>query len=129
MREHRIGCIVVSRDGKRVDGIVAARDIAYAIAERQDRIRSASGADILDLPISRIMKQEVQICSPRDTLRHVIMEMARLHILHVPVVDNEDLCGIISIDDVVKLAIGEMDLEKQVLQDALLVARTMENLR
>jgi hypothetical protein len=61
LREHRVGCVVESRDGKDVNGLVAARDIAYALAERADWIRRALGTDILDAPVSRIM--EVHTCN------------------------------------------------------------------
>ncbi len=128
LREHRIGCVVVSRDGKHINGLVAVRDIAYAMAERADRIRTALGADILDAPISRIMTQEVQTCSLKDTLRHVMSEMTRRHILHVPVVEKDELCGIVSIDDVVKFAVDEIELEKGVLQDSVVMLRTLKEL-
>lgn len=129
LRHHRIGCVVVSRDGKHVDGLVAVRDIAYAMAERADRIRTALGADILDAPVSRIMTQEVHGCKPQDTLRHVMHEMTRRHILHVPVLENGELRGIVSTDDVVKYAVEEMDLEKEILQESVLMLRTLDDLR
>jgi hypothetical protein len=62
-------------------------------------------------------------------LRRVMGEMTRQHILHVPVLENGELCGIVSIDDVVKYAVEEMDLEKEVLQDSVLLLRTLDNLR
>ena len=129
LRHHHIGCVIVSRDGKHVDGLVAVRDIAYAMAEREVRVRAASGSEILDLPISRIMTHEVHSCTEHDTLKHVMMEMARRHILHVPVLENGELCGIVSNDDVVKYAVEEMELEKQVLQDSILMSRTLDELR
>lgn len=129
LRQHRIGCIVISNDGTHIDGLVAVRDIAYAMAERASRIRIALGADILDAPISRIMTHEVHTCGPQDTLRHVMMEMTRRHILHIPVVQNGELCGIVSNDDVVKFAVEEMELEKAVLQDSALMRRTLDEMR
>lgn len=129
LRKHRIGCVVVSEDGKHVDGLVAARDIAYAMAERGDRIRTTLGADILDAPISRIMTREVHSCGQQDSLRQVMSEMTRRHILHVPVLENGALCGIVSTDDVVKYAVEEMDLEREVLQDSVLMLRTLEDMR
>jgi CBS domain-containing protein len=129
LRQHQIGCVVVSEDGKHIDGIVAVRDIAYAFAAAADRIRAASGGAVLDVPIRRIMKQEVHTCAQQDTLRHVMKEMTTRHILHVPVVENGVLCGIVSNDDVVKFAVEEMELEKGVLQDSLLIARTLDDLR
>ena len=129
LRQHHIGCVVISTDGKHIDGLVAVRDIAYAMAERASRIRTAMGADILDAPISRIMTHEVHTCSPQDTLRRVMMEMTLRHILHVPVVENGELCGIVSNDDVVKYAVEEIDLEKAVLRDSVLTLRTLNELR
>ncbi len=129
LRQHHIGCVVISSDGKHIDGLVAVRDIAYAMAERASRIRGAHGADILDTPISRIMTHEVHTCGPQDTLRLVMMKMTSHHILHVPVVDHGELCGIVSIDDVVKYAVEEMELERAVLQDSVLTLRTLNELR
>jgi len=129
LRAHRIGCAVVSRDGRHVDGLVAVRDIAYAMAERADRLRVALGADILDAPISRIMTQEVHCCAPEDTLRSVMAEMTRRHILHVPVVAAGELCGIVSTDDVVRFAVEEMDLEREILRESVMVLRTLDDMR
>jgi CBS domain-containing protein len=129
LRQHHIGCVVVSSDGKHIDGLVAVRDIAYAMAERAPRLRTALGADILDAPISRIMTHEVHTCHPQDTLVQVMMGMTRRHILHVPVVENGELCGIVSNDDVVKYAVEEMELENAVLRDSALMHRTLNELR
>jgi CBS domain-containing protein len=129
LRQHHIGCVVISHDGKHVDGMVAVRDIAYAMAERRERLRTASGAEILDVPIHRIMSHEVYSCSEDDTLKSVMMQMASRHILHVPVLENGELRGIVSNDDVVRYAVEEMELEKNVLQESALVARTLEELR
>jgi CBS domain-containing protein len=129
LRQHRIGCVVVSHDNKNVDGIVAVRDIVYWVAANAERLRTAKGPEILASPITLIMTHEVHCCSPGDTLRHVMAEMTKRHILHVPVVDKEALCGIVSIDDVVKYAIDEMDLEKSVLQDSVMVLRTLDQMR
>lgn len=129
LRSHRIGCLVVTGDGKHIDGLVAVRDIAYALAERAAKIRAARGAEILDLPVDRIMTRNVRTCGPNDTLRHVMTEMTLHHILHVPVVEDGALCGIVSNDDVVKYAVGEMELEKSVMQDSLLMLKTLSDLR
>jgi CBS domain-containing protein len=129
LRRQHIGCVVISRDDKHIEGLVAVRDIVYAMAEREERIRAASGNDILDVPIERIMTHEVHTCIENDTLKHVMLDMARRHILHVPVVADGELCGIASNDDAVRYAVEEMELEKQVLQDAGLVSRTLDQLR
>lgn len=129
LRKHRIGCVVVSEDSKKVAGLVAVRDIAYAMAERADRIRTVLGGDILDLPVNRIMTQEVHSCGPQDTLRHVMGEMTARHILHVPVLEHGELCGIVSTEDVIQYVVEEMDLEREVLRDLVLVLRTLEDMR
>ncbi len=128
LHKHHIGCLVVSRDGKRIDGLVAVRDIAYAMAERNLKLRNFLFAEILDAPVERIMTHEVRTCTPQHTLRQVMSEMTRHHILHVPVVENGELCGIVSNEDVVKYAVEEMDLEKSVLQDSVLRLQTLQEL-
>jgi CBS domain-containing protein len=129
LREHGIGCLVVSADGKHVDGLVAVRDIVYAMAAGATKIREARGADLLNIPVDRVMTRDVWTCTPRDTLRHVMMEMTQRHILHVPVVDDGLLCGIVSNDDVVKYAVGQMEMERAVLQDSVLMLKTLDELR
>jgi len=124
LHKHRISCLVVSSDGKQIDGLVAARDIAYAMAERGKKLRAESFGNILDTPVTRIMTREVRTCGKQQTLRQVMGEMTRHHVLHMPVVENGQLCGIVSNDDVVKYAVEEMDLEKSVLQDSLSMLRT-----
>jgi len=128
MRKYRIGCVVVSRDERHVDGLVTVRDVAYAMTERTG-FSAARGANILKSAVSRIMTQEVQCCGKQDTLRHVMGEMTKRHILHLPVLDNGELCGIVSIDDVVKYAAEEMELEKQVLQESMLLLSTSKDMQ
>jgi CBS domain-containing protein len=128
LHHHRIGCIVISRDGKHLDGLVSVRDIAYAMAERNLKLRNFLFSEILDAPVERIMTHEVRTCTPEQTLRQVMAEMTRNHILHVPVVENGELRGIVSNEDVVKYAVEEMDLEKSILQDSVVRLQTMQEL-
>jgi CBS domain-containing protein len=129
MKLHHAGCVVVSEDGKRVTGIVAVRDIVYALAERESRIRHLTTSEILDSPISSIMTHTVKTCGLDDSLRHVMENMTKWHILHIPVVDQGELCGIVSVDDVVKHAVAEMDMEKGVLQERAHLYQTLEEMR
>jgi len=129
MKLHHSGYVVVSEDGKHVTGIVAVRDIVYAIAERESRIRHLSTSEILDGPISSIMTRSVKTCGPDDSLRQVMENMTKWHILHIPVVDHGELCGIVSVDDVVKHAVAEMDIEKGMLQDRAVLYQTLEEMR
>jgi CBS domain-containing protein len=129
MKLHHAGCVVVSEDGKRVTGIVAVRDIVYALAERESRIRHLTTSEILDSPIGSIMTHTVKTCGLDDSLRHVMENMTKWHILHIPVVDQGELCGIVSVDDVVKHAVAEMDMEKGVLQERAHLYQTLEEMR
>jgi CBS domain-containing protein len=129
MKLHHAGCVVVSDDGKHVTGIVAVRDIVYALAERESRIRHLTTSEILDSPISSIMTHTVKTCGLDDSLRHVMENMTKWHILHIPVVDQGELCGIVSVDDVVKHAVAEMDMEKGVLQERAHLYQTLEEMR
>ena len=129
MKLHHAGCVVVSEDGKHITGIVAVRDIVYALAERESRIRHLTTSEILDSPISSIMTHAVKTCGLDDSLRHVMENMTKWHILHIPVVDQGELCGIVSVDDVVKHAVAEMDMEKDVLQERAHLYQTLEEMR
>jgi CBS domain-containing protein len=129
MKLHHSGYVVVSEDGKHVTGIVAVRDIVYAVAERESRIRHLSTSEVLDAPISSIMTRAVKTCGPDDSLRQVMETMTKWHILHIPVIDHGELRGIVSVDDVVKHAVAEMDMEKGVLQDRAHLYQTLEEMR
>ena len=116
------GCVVVTEDGKRVQGVVAVRDISYALAEYDD-VKLA-----MDLTASDIMSRSVKTCSPEDTLKSVMQDMTRWHILNEPVMKDGELYGIVSIDDVVKYAVQEMELESEVLHDDVLRLQTLKSL-
>ena len=122
MKLGHTGCAVVSEDGKKVQGIIAVRDISYALAEHDD-VKFA-----MDLTASEVMSSPVKTCSPEDTLKGVMQEMTRRHILNTPVVKDGELCGIVSIDDVVKFAVQEMELESEVLHDDVLRLQTLKSL-
>jgi CBS domain-containing protein len=122
MKLARTGCAVVSEDGKRVDGIIAVRDIAYALTDHETKFAT-------DTPVGEIMTRAVKTCAPKDTLKSVMQEMTRTKVLNVPVLEDGDLCGIVSIDDVVKYAVHEMELESEVLRDDLVRLQTLASLR
>jgi CBS domain-containing protein len=121
MKLARIGCVVVSEDGKHVEGIVAVRDIAYALAEHEAKFA-------MDLQASEIMTRSVKICTPADTLKSVMQDMTSSHALNAPVLKDGELSGIVSIDDVVKYAVQEMELES-VLHEELVRLQTLKSLR
>ncbi len=123
LRAEHVGCVVISEDRQHIDGIIAVRDIVYAMAEHEERLRKMKGAEILDTPVSDIMTRSVRTCKPSDTLRAAIKRMNKFKVLHLPVVDGDKMVGIISIDAVVKYAIDAMDSEIAVLRDTLVAHR------
>jgi len=104
LAEHRIGAIVVSADGTRVDGIVSERDIVRALAQR--------GAAVLAEPVTAIHTTEVHTVEPEASLEDVERLMTERRFRHVPVVVDGELRGIVSIGDVVKERIGELETER-----------------
>lgn len=115
LREERIGAMVVSRDGRTIDGIVSERDVVRALAER--------GATVLGDRVADIMTTSVATCAPNDPVKHVMSEMTRRRIRHLPVVDGGVLAGLVSIGDVVKNRLEEMETEANVLREAYLAGR------
>ncbi|HVL27115.1 MAG TPA: CBS domain-containing protein [Acidimicrobiales bacterium] len=111
-----IGALVVSPDGKAVEGTISERDIVRGI--------NRHGAGLLDLRVRDVMSRRVPTCTPDDVLPHVMAEMTRTRHRHVPVVDERGhLCGIVSIGDLVKHRLEEMELETSVLRDAYIALR------
>jgi CBS domain-containing protein len=113
MRMQNVGALVVSRDGERVEGVLSERDVVRGLTRH--------GADLLDMSVVAIMSRTVPVCSPDDSLVLVMDQMTRTRNRHVPVVDGTGrLCGVVSIGDVVKNRLEEMELETSVLRDAYL---------
>jgi CBS domain-containing protein len=114
--EHRIGAVVVSRDGTSVDGIVSERDIVRALAAR--------GATVLTEPVTAIQTAEVHSVTPDAPLEDVERMMTERRFRHVPVVVDGALRGIVSIGDVVKERIGELETERSELAGYITGERT-----
>lgn len=106
LAEHNVGALVVSEDGERVAGIVSERDVVR---------RLHADAGVLDSPVSSIMTTEVRTCAGEDALTDLMQLMTEHRIRHVPVVADGRLTGIISIGDVVKNRIGELEFERDQL--------------
>ncbi len=104
------GALVVSADGERLDGVISERDVVQGLARH--------GARLLELTVSEVMSKRVPICSPDDTLQHVMGEMTRTRQRHLAVVAGGRLVGVVSIGDVVKRRLEDMKLETNVLRDA-----------
>jgi CBS domain-containing protein len=109
LSRHNIGAVVVSTDGTAIEGIVSERDIVRRLGER--------GAGLLDQPVSSIMTATVRTCAPGDRVEDLRATMTEHRIRHVPVVRDGSLVGIVSIGDVVKSAIAELESEREQLVD------------
>lgn len=109
LNSFHIGAMVVSYDGKVIDGIVSERDIVRALPGKFDMID--------DLHVKEIMTVGVHTCTPDSTVSEVMEMMTKLRIRHVPVVDADgNLLSIVSIGDVVKHHVNEISVENQALK-------------
>jgi CBS domain-containing protein len=107
LAEHQIGAVVVSRQGSSVEGIVSERDIVRALASR--------GAEVLSEPVTAIYTAEVHTVEPEAALADVERLMTERRFRHVPVVVDGTLRGVVSIGDVVKNRIDELESERTAL--------------
>jgi CBS domain-containing protein len=115
LRAEQIGALVVSTDGNSIDGIVSERDLAYGLATYGGRLPT--------IPVSQLMTKAVIVCSPEDSVTNVMKLMTQRRIRHLPVKDGDQLVGIISIGDVLKHRLGELQVEAEVLRDYAVAAR------
>ena len=104
--EHNVGALIVSSDGSQVEGIVSERDVVRHLLDSDD---------ILDGTVSAIMTVEVATADPRTSLDDMRVLMTERRIRHVPVVTDGRLTGIISIGDVVKAAMDQLQFERDQL--------------
>jgi CBS domain-containing protein len=109
LAEHRIGAVVVSRDGTSVDGIASERDVVRALARR--------GAAVMSEPVTAIYTAEVYTVTPQTSLEDVMRMMTVHRVRHAPVVVEGGLRGIVSIGDVVKNRIDDLETERAALTD------------
>ena len=105
---HNIGALVVTGDGGGVDGIISERDIVHALVDH--------GADLLARCVAEVMTRPVITCNPSDSVEKLMAEMTNRRIRHFPVVQDGRLCGIISIGDVVKNRLDEVEYEARSLR-------------
>ncbi len=115
MRMQNVGALIVSRDGEKVDGVLSERDIVRGLTNH--------GAGLVEMSVVVVMSRSVPTCAPGDSLTSVMSQMTRTRNRHVPVVEDGRLCGILSVGDVVKHRLEEMELETSVLRDAYLTRR------
>jgi CBS domain-containing protein len=107
LREYGYGALVVSTDGSTIEGIVSERDVVRALGLR---------SDLLSMPVSEIMTSPVFTCVPEDRTEGLMALMTEKRIRHLPVEIGGRLSGLISIGDVVKYRVSELESEAEAMQ-------------
>ena len=108
LRERRIGAAIVSSDGTTIEGVISERDIAFSV--------DLHAADIHKLPVSALMTKTVVTCSPSDKLADVASTMLARNIRHLPVEEGNRLVGMISIRDVLKHRLDDLQQQTNLLR-------------
>jgi CBS domain-containing protein len=109
-----IGAMVVSEDSVQVVGIISERDIVRGLVE--------DGADLLEKRVLDLMTSPVKTCTLDANIKEIMAVMTRSRVRHLPVVEDSRLVGIVSIGDVVKNRLEEVELEADVLRDAYIAS-------
>jgi CBS domain-containing protein len=115
LADRRIGALVVSDDGETVAGILSERDVVRALA--------ADGVAVLGRAVADLMTVEVFSCGPQATAEELMALMTEQRIRHIPIVADGKLAGIVSIGDVVKHRLGELETETQALHEYIATGR------
>ena len=116
LNDRRVGALVVSADGRRIDGILSERDIVRGLGARS--------TDALDLAVADLMTSEVTTCGEKDTIEQLMWLMTERRVRHLPVADDGGgLAGIVSIGDVVKYRLGQLESENQALYEYITQGR------
>ena len=111
---HRIGAVVITGADRRIVGILSERDIVRTLAEK--------GAKALESPIGEVMTRKVITCGVGETVSEIMERMTVGKFRHVPVIEQGRLAGIISIGDVVKSRVHQMEQESAALQEYIRTA-------
>lgn len=111
----RIGALVVTEADGRIAGMITERDIIRELERHPDQL--------LERPVSYVMGRHVPVCFPQHSIEQVMLQMTRLRYRHLPVVERGRLVGMVSIGDVVKYRIDEIQLEANVLRDLYIASR------
>jgi CBS domain-containing protein len=112
LAERRIGGVIVSRTGTSVEGILSERDIVRSLALR--------GAVCLSEAVDEMMTRNPSCCSRDDSADEVLQRMTDGRFRHMPVTDNGELVGIVTIGDVVKARLEELAMEKHALEGMIM---------
>jgi CBS domain-containing protein len=113
MREKKIAALIVT-DGNTIDGIISEREIVRAI--------SLHGASFFSLRVGEVMSRDLVTAGPGDSVKRAMKLMTQFRARHLPVLRDGALAGIVSIGDVVKNRLEDLELETNVLRDAYLAA-------
>ncbi|NQV81491.1 MAG: CBS domain-containing protein [Alphaproteobacteria bacterium] len=108
LAEKKIGVLVISSNGTSVDGILSERDIIRGLADQGSRIGS--------IPAAELMTRSVVTCAPTDTISSLMVLMTERRIRHLPVIESGALIGIVSIGDIVKHRLAEIESEAESLR-------------
>jgi CBS domain-containing protein len=114
LAQRRIGALVVTGPGRRIAGIISERDIVRVLDEK--------GTAVLDAPVAEVMTRKVVTCAQSETIAEIMERMTAGKFRHVPVVEQSTMVGIISIGDVVKARLGELEREQDALRDYIRTA-------
>jgi CBS domain-containing protein len=115
LRLRGVGALVVSTDGRRIEGIVSERDLVRRLAER--------GVHMMAEPVADLMTTDVRTCAPTDAAEDLMRLMTEHRIRHLPVVTDGVLAGLVSIGDVVKWRVTELEDEARQLHDYITTGR------
>ena len=115
LAEHNVGALVVSSDGKRLDGIVSERDVVRRLNDTEN---------LLETTVSMIMTTDVRTCEGDHQVNDLMQVMTEHRIRHLPVMDGEEMVGLISIGDVVKNRLSELEFERDQLDSYVHTAQT-----
>lgn len=108
LHEHKVGALVVSSDERTVQGIVSERDVVRRLHEQ--------GVELLDVEVQTIMTAEVHTCGPEDALHDIMRVMTERRVRHIPVLVDQELGGLVSIGDIVRHRIEELEEERSQLE-------------
>ena len=109
MRKKGVGAVVVASPGGAIAGIVSERDVTRGIADHSSAL--------LEMSVDRIMTKEVVTCTPEDGTDKLMRKMTAGRFRHLPVLDKGKMVGIVSIGDIVKTRLEELEAEASLLQD------------
>jgi CBS domain-containing protein len=126
LAEHRIGAMIVSADGERIDGIVSERDFVRAFRTEGglEGLSGSRAADLTSVRVAQIMTSQVTTCLPDTSIDEVMTLMTAGRVRHVPVVSADGvLTGIVSIGDIVKARISHLEWERAALVDYVTTGR------